>query len=140
MNNLAKMSIDELQELLSKVTDPTSASPAEAVLQSKCIMFLSSEIGIFKQALSTTINDLNGTIGIANRNTRELRDSIKESADKIIDSNKKLANSQNINSSLMIFLTLVLVIVGTLQVMVMNKQSSIMNRQTESMNLSPKNK
>jgi hypothetical protein len=51
MNNLAKMSIDELEELLSKVTDPTSASPAEAVLQSKSIRFLSSEIAILKEAL-----------------------------------------------------------------------------------------
>ncbi len=51
MNNLAKMSIDELEELLSKVTDPTSASPAEAVLQSKSIRFLSSEIAVLKEAL-----------------------------------------------------------------------------------------
>jgi len=51
MNNLAKMSIDELEELLSKVTDSTSASPAEAVLQSKSIGFLSSEIAILKEAL-----------------------------------------------------------------------------------------
>ncbi len=51
MNNLAKMSIDELEELLSKVTDPTGASPAEAVLQSKSIRFLSSEIAILKEAL-----------------------------------------------------------------------------------------
>lgn len=51
MNNLAKMSIDELEELLSRVTDPTSASPAEAVLQSKSIRFLSSEIAILKEAL-----------------------------------------------------------------------------------------
>ncbi|MFA5157192.1 MAG: hypothetical protein WC532_07390 [Candidatus Omnitrophota bacterium] len=51
MNNLAKMSIDEIEELLSRVTDPTSASPAEAVLQSKSIRFLSSEIAILKEAL-----------------------------------------------------------------------------------------
>jgi len=51
MNDLAKMSIENLEALLSKITDPTSASPAEAVLQSKSIRFLSSEIAILKEAL-----------------------------------------------------------------------------------------
>jgi len=51
MNDLAKMSIEDLESLLSKITDPTSASPAEAVLQSKSIRFLSSEIAILKEAL-----------------------------------------------------------------------------------------
>lgn len=58
MNNLAKMSIDELEELLSKVTDPSSASPAEAVLQSKSIRFLSSEIAILKEALCLQTNKM----------------------------------------------------------------------------------
>jgi len=70
MNNLAKMSIDELEELLSKVTDPTSASPAEAVLQSKSIRFLSSEIAVFKEALcleSTKIQNSNSNLAKAHR-------------------------------------------------------------------------
>jgi len=49
MINLSQMSIDALEEFLSKVTDPTSASSAESVLQSKSIRFLSSEIEIFRK-------------------------------------------------------------------------------------------
>lgn len=70
MENLAKMSIDELEELLSKVTDPTSDSPAEAVLQSKSIRFLSSEIAVFKEALcleSTKIQKSNSDLARAQR-------------------------------------------------------------------------
>ena len=139
MKKLSEMSIDELQELLSKITEPTSASPAEAVLQAKCIMFLSSEIGIFKQALSNTIYGLNEAIGTTGRNIRELRDSINGSTDKIIDSNKKLAKSQNVNSSIMAILTLALVIVGVFQVFIMYRQSNIMSRQAKSINLLSKN-
>ncbi len=70
MENLAKMSIDELEELLSKVTDPTSASPAEAVLQSKSIRFLSREIAVFKESLcleSTKIQNSNSNLAKAQR-------------------------------------------------------------------------
>lgn len=51
MKKLHQMAIEEIEELLSNVTDPSSASPAEAVLQSKSIRFLSSEIAVFKEAL-----------------------------------------------------------------------------------------
>lgn len=61
MNNLAKMSIDELEELLSNVTDPTSASPAEAVLQSKSIRFLSSEIATLKESLCLQTKKMQGS-------------------------------------------------------------------------------
>ena len=70
MKNLAKMSIDELEELLSQVTDPTSASPTEAVLQSKSIRFLSSEIAVFKEALcleSAKIQNSNSDLAKAQR-------------------------------------------------------------------------
>ena len=124
MNNLAKMSIDGLQELLSKVTDPSSASPAEAVLQSKTIMFLSSEIAIFKEALTNNISNLNNAIGVTNNSVKELRDSIKDSTDKIIDSNKKLAKSQNFNSTIITILTFALVIVGVFQVTIITDRLS----------------
>ena len=90
MKNIAAMSIDELQDLLGRITDPTSASPAEAVLQSKSILYLSSEVSIFKEALSNNTVMLNGTLGITNRNIRELRDSIKDSTESVITSNKEL--------------------------------------------------
>ncbi|MFA6357397.1 MAG: hypothetical protein WCY09_01830 [Candidatus Omnitrophota bacterium] len=140
MNNLAKMSIDELEELLSRVTDSTSASPAEAVLQSKCIRFLSSEIAIFKEALSNNVSSLNGTIGITNKSIKELRDSIKDSTEKIINSNKESAKSQNINSTIMALLTLVLVIAGVSQVIIMNKQTEIMQWQLNNAILGSKTK
>ena len=133
MNDLAKMSIDKLQELLSKDIDPANSSPIEAVLQSKCIQYLSSEIAIFKEALSTNVSNLNGTIGLTNRNIRELRDSINDSTSKIIESNKKLARSQSFNSWIMVLLTLLLVIVGFSQAIIMVRQSNIMDKQTKIM-------
>ena len=41
MKKLADMPINDLQKLLAEITDPTSATPAAAVLQSKSLMFLS---------------------------------------------------------------------------------------------------
>lgn len=123
------MSIDELEELLSNITDPKSASPVEAVLQSKSIRFLSSEIAIFKEALSRNILDLNNTIGITNKNVKELRDSIKDSTKDIIDSNKKLAGSQNIHSWIMVFLTLALVLVGYFQFRTVQTQTGFVEAQ-----------
>jgi hypothetical protein len=133
MRNFAKMSIDELQELLSGVTVPSSSSPTEAVLQSKTIMFLSNEIAVFKEALTNNISTLNNTIGITNKSVKELRDSIEVSTDKIIDSNKQLAKSQNRNSTIITILTFALVVVGVCQAIVMNKQSKIMDKQAEIM-------
>jgi len=116
MKNIAAMSIDELQDLLGRITDPTSASPAEAVLQSKSILYLSSEVAIFKEALSNNTVMLNGTLGITNRNIRELRDSIKDSTESVITSNKELSKSQEKYSSRLLILTGGLVLVGVLQV------------------------
>lgn len=115
------MSIDDLEELLSKVTDPASASPTEAVLQSKTIMFLSSEIATFKEALTSNVLNLNNTMDMTNKSVKELRDSIKDSTDKVIGSNEKLARSQNTYSIAIIILTLALVLVGILQAMIMNR-------------------
>ena len=92
MNNLAKMTIDELEELLSNVTDPTSASPAEAVLQSKSIRFLSREIAVLKEALCLQ-------------------------TEKMLESNEKLSKSNKKLSTINLWLTAIIALAALVDIL-----------------------
>ena len=109
MSELDKMSIDALESHLSKV-NPLNAAPASSVLQSKTIRFLSGEIAIMKEALSNSISDLNGTIGLTNKSIKEVRDSFRDSANNMIESNTTFIRSQQKYQFWLCFLTIGLII------------------------------
>lgn len=141
MKKLADMSIDELEESLSTVSDPTSASPTEAVLQSKSIRFLSSEIAVFKEAINNNVLNLNGTIGLTNKSIKELRDTVKNSVDQMIESNRKLVQSQQKYQWWLCLLTLGLIIATLTQAYVIYwttkpertiEQIAVLNKWSES--------
>ena len=94
------------------------------------INLMAGEVATFKESINNTVKDLNGTLGLTNRNVRELKESINESTKNMIDSSQKLSDSQNRYSLGMFALTLLLVIVGICQIIVMVKQANIMSAQS----------
>jgi len=80
---LSQMSIDELQELLSQITDPTSASPAEAVLQAKTLMFLSNEIAVFKEALCSESKALSESTRVVSMKLVEIVQAVGSTSEKL---------------------------------------------------------
>lgn len=85
MKNIATMSIDELQDLLGKVTDPTSASPAEAVLQSKSILYLSNEIAIFKEAMALESRAMRESSDIISKKLVEIVQAVGSTSERLLE-------------------------------------------------------
>jgi hypothetical protein len=133
---LSEMSIDELQDLLSRVTDPTSASPAEAILQSKTIRFLSSEIAVFKEAIcleSRKIHDGANTFSEKLVEIVRTMGATVETLNAATEKAEKAAADQSKQTGAIVFWTQAMVIVIAFQVIVAGFQGWVYYEQLKIM-------